>query len=247
MPVSSIGLDTVAPVDFVSSGIDGLDAMLAGKGCYRGSTVLVSGIAGAGKSTLAACFAQSTCGNGGRTLYFAFEESASQLMRNMHSVGVDLEASVKKDLLRIEPLRPTVFGLEERLVRVNTLVAKFQPDVVVMDPITSFTSIGNAGEIKSMLLRLLDHLKQLGTTTFLTSLTPGSKSDEETETEVSSMMDTWIIIRFRRTHGARRRQIYMHKALGIGHSQDIGELIVSNSGVIVKPFLADEEETEGAP
>ena len=235
-PITSLALDSTAPEEFISTGIEGLNDMLSGKGYYRGSTVLVSGVAGTGKSTLAACFAKSGGRKGRRSLYLAFEESGSQIVRNMRSLAIDLEADVEKGLLRIEPVRPSTFGLEEHLVRVHAIIREFQPDVVILDPITSFTSIGARIEIKAMLIRLLDYIKAKGINTLITSLTSGSGSDEETETEVSSIVDTWIIIRFQRTHGTRQRQIYVHKARGIAHSQSIGELVLSASGPMVKPF-----------
>ena len=218
------------------SGIAGLDDMLAGTGFYRGSTVLISGAAGTGKSTLGARFAEHVSESGGRSLIFAFEESASQVVRNMRSVGIDLEKHVRSGAMAIEAMRPSAFGLEEHLIRVHMLVEAFQPDAVILDPITSFTSIGGRTEVKAMIIRLLDHLKGLGITIVMPSLTPGSGSDEETETEVSSMVDAWIIVQFVRDRGIRRRQIYVHKARGIGHSQAVGELVFSPSGISVTPF-----------
>lgn len=243
LPITALGLESVAPTSFVSSGIAGLDDMLAGKGFYRGSTVLISGAAGTGKSTLSARFAEYVSESGGRSLIIAFEESASQVVRNMRSVGIDLEKHVHSGALAIEAMRPSAFGLEEHLIRVHMLVDAFRPDAVIMDPITSFTSIGGRAEIKAMLIRLLDYLKGRGITIVMPSLTPGNGSDEETETEVSSMVDAWIIVHFVRDHGIRRRQMYVHKARGIGHSQAVGELIFSPSGISVAPF----SPADGAP
>ena len=234
-------MDSVAPDEFVSTGIDGLDDMFSGKGYYRGSTVLVSGGAGTGKSTMAVSFAHSTCRNGGRSLYLAFEESASQIKRNMRSVGIDLAVYTNSNLLRIEPIRPSSFGLEEHLVEIHTMIDEFQPETVVLDPITSFTSLGSRFEIRALFTRTLDYLKKKGITTMLVNLTPGSGTDEETETAVSSIVDAWIILHFQRVKGRRQRQIYVHKARGIAHSHDIGELILSNAGISVKPFVSDRE------
>jgi circadian clock protein KaiC len=155
----------------------------------------------------------------------------------MRAVGIHLEDHVARGDLAIEAMRPTAFGLEEHLIRVHMMVEAFKPDAVIMDPITSFTSIGDRSEVKAMIIRLLDHLKGLGITIVMPSLTPGSSSDEETETEVSSMVDAWIIVHFVRKHGTRRRVIYMHKARGIGHSQDLGELVFSPSGIEVTPLI----------
>jgi circadian clock protein KaiC len=241
LPITSLDLDSAAPHEFVSTGIDGLDKMLDGKGYYRGSALLISGGAGTGKTTVAASFARITCHNNRRSLYLTFEESANQIVRNLHSVGIDLEAYIKRGLMRIEPIRPSTVGLEEHLVRVHTIIEEFEPDTVVLDPITSFTPIGSATEIGAMLTRLLDYMKEKGINSILTSLTPGMGSDEETDTGVSSVADTWIIINFLRTEMGRQRQIYVHKARGIAHSQTIGELVFSGSGPLVKPSIGNAE------
>ena len=240
LPITSVGLKSIAPDKYVSTGIQGLDDMFDGKGYYGGSTVLVSGCAGSGKSTLAMRFALSACRNGGRSLYLAFEESASQIVRNMQSIGLDIDADLESGRMHIEPIRPSAFGLEEHIVRMLSIIEELQPETVVMDPISSFSSIGKKVEIRALYTRVLDYLKGKGVNTMLVNLTPGSGSDEETEAAVSSIVDAWIIIRFERINGHRRRQIYVHKARGIGHSDEIGELILSSSGVTVKPFVFDQ-------
>ena len=245
LAISSTDLDSTAPNEFVSTGIAGLDDMIGGKGSYRGSTILVTGGAGTGKSTIGVCFARSTCQNGGRSLLLAYEESDSQILRNMRSIGIDLEPYSKNGLLRIEPMRPSTFGLEEHLVRMNRLVREFQPDTVVMDPITSFTTIGDKAEVRSMLFRMVNFLKNRQINALMTNLTPGSGTDEETEAAVSSLVDTWIVLRFQRSHATRRRQIYVHKARGIGHSHDIRELIMSPSGLTVQPFADVSDVARG--
>jgi circadian clock protein KaiC len=246
LPITSLVLETEAPTDFLSTGVDGLDRMLAGKGYYRGSTILVSGAAGTGKSTLAACLGARNCQNGDRCLYLSFEESTSQIVRNLRSIGIDIDPHIRNGLLRMEPIRPCNFGLEEHLVRVHAIVESFKPDIVIIDPITSFSGVGNRQNIKSLLLRVIDFIKAKGITVAMSSLTPGSGTSEETETEVSSIVDTWIIIRFKRTPAGRRRQIYVHKARGIGHTQTMGELVLSDAGVAVKPFAPITEAAGGA-
>ncbi len=236
LPITSTGLDAPASQDFVSTGITGLDSMLGGKGPYAGSTVLISGVAGTGKSTIAARIIESMAAQEKRGLYLPFEEPTRQLVRDMRSVGIDLETPSERGMVRIAPLRPNAFGLEEHLMRIELLVEEFEPEIVVMDPVTSFTPVGSTIEIKGMLVRLLHYLKSRGVTVIMPSLTRGSGTEEESDTEVSSLVDTWIIIRFIRERGVRRRQLYVHKARGIDHSQAIGELKLSHKGPLVRDF-----------
>lgn len=149
LPISSLGLDYPVTTERVSSGIATLDAMFGGKGYYRGSSVLISGTAGTGKSSLAAAFADSVCRRGDRCLYFSFEESPEQIARNMASIGIDLVNWVDKGLLRFVAKRPTQFGLEAHLVGLHVAVTDFKPVAVVMDPITSMSSIGETEQIKA--------------------------------------------------------------------------------------------------
>ena len=241
VPITSLEFNDVAPTDFISSGIEGLDRMLAGKGWYRGSTILISGGPGTGKSTLAANFARVNCTADSRSLVLAFEESQGQIQRNMLSVGIDLESVIKNDLLRIQAIRPGRFGLEEHLARVHTIIDDFKPDTVALDPITGFAAIGSRLEIRAMLTRLIDYLKSRGINAILTSLTPDKDSLESAETEVSSVVDTWITIRFHRIAGERKRQILINKARGIDHAQTRGELVLSSSGLTVKPWCDSGE------
>ena len=245
LPITSLGLDSVAPVTFVSSGIKGLDDMLAGTGFYQGSTVLISGAAGTGKTTLAARIAEHCSESGGRSLIIAFEESASQVVRNMRSVGINLAKHMDSGNLAIEAMRPGAFGLEEHLIRVHMLVETFQPNVVVLDPINSFTSIGDQVEVKAMIIRLLDYLKGLGITIMMPSLTAGGNLGQEAETEVLATVDAWLIVHFVRHQGIRRREIYVHKARGIGHSQSVGELVFSPSGISVTPSSPGDDTLRG--
>jgi circadian clock protein KaiC len=237
LPITSIGLGSIASDECITTGLDGLDVMLDGKGYFLGSSIMVSGSAGTGKTTFGACLAKGTCLRGGRSLYLSFEESASQLARNWRSVGIESDENTKKGLLRIEPMRPNAFGLEEHLGRVHRLVDEFRPDTVIMDPISCFLPLGGRLEVRAMLTRLMDYFKNKNITTLMTSLTPGGGMDEQTETEVSSIVDTWVVIRYRRVEGKRFREVYIHKARGIAHSQELGGLILSNSGPVVTPLV----------
>ena len=244
LPITATGLDAPAPQDYVSTGISGLDAMLGSTGPFVGSTVLISGVAGTGKSTIAARILESMASQDKRGLYLPFEEPTRQLVRDMSSVGIDLETPIERGMVRIAPLRPNAFGLEEHLMRIELLVEEFAPEIIVMDPVTSFTPVGSTLEIKGMLVRLLHYLKARGVTVIMPSLTRGSGTEEESDTEVSSLVDTWIIIRFIRERGIRRRQIYVHKARGINHSQAVGELILSHDGPLVRDFDGDSDGEE---
>jgi circadian clock protein KaiC len=247
LPITSLEFGTRVSTELVTTGIKGLDDMFAGKGWYRGSTVLISGGPGTGKSTLAAAYAKWTCKNGGRSLLLSFEESGGQIVRNMRSVGLHLDEFIEKGSMQIEPIRPGRFGLEEHLVRVHTIIDTFQPETVILDPITSFSSIGGHQEIHSMLTRLLDYIKLKGINTLLTSLTSARRIEEESGAEVSSIVDTWIILRFQQFNGERRRQILVHKARGIDHSHTIGELLFSSSGIVVQPFAGlPQEDGDGS-
>ena len=231
LPITSLALAHKAPAGRVSTGVSGLDEMLGGKGFYRGSSVLVSGTAGTGKSSVAARFASATCARGESCLYFAFEESPSQIIRNMRSVGVDLEPWVDKGLLHFHAVRPTSTGLEGHLVGMQKLVRKLRPDVVVVDPITSIVSVSGIYGVKSMLTRLVDFLKVQGITSIFTNLTFGSKREERTEEGISSLMDTWIVLWDGERDGQRTRGLYVVKSRGMAHSRELRELVVSRKGV----------------
>ena len=235
-PITSVGLESDAPESYVSSGVEGLDAMLADKGFYRGSSILVSGGAGTGKTTLAVSLALSTCRAGERSLYLSFEESTSQIVRNMASVGLDLKSCIKEGLLRISPMRPSFFGLEEHLVRIHKIIYDFKPASLIMDPITSFLPVGDQSEVRSMLTRLLDFCKMKQINVLMTSLTPGGASADLSQTEVSSIVDTWLIISYQLDKSERRRFISVHKARGLAHSNSVGLLIMSERGPQVEPL-----------
>jgi circadian clock protein KaiC len=231
LPVTSLGLQHTAPSQRVSSGIPQLDQMLGGKGYYRGSSVLLSGTAGTGKSSVAAAFVEAAVRRGERALYFAFEESPSQILRNMRSIGMDLEPWVKRGLLQFQASRPTLHGLEMHLLTVHECVRKFKPRVVVMDPVTNLINVGTALEAKSMLTRLIDYLKSHQITALFASLTSGGDTEERTDLGVSSLMDTWLLLRNLESAGERNRALYILKARGIAHSNQVREFVLSDKGV----------------
>jgi len=209
----------------------GLDEMLGGKGFFRGSSVLVSGTAGTGKSSIATKFANAACARGENCLYFAFEESPSQIIRNMRSVGIDLEPWIQKRLLHFHAVRPTSTGLEGHLANMQKLVKNLQPSVVVVDPITSIVSVSGIYGVKSMLTRLVDFLKVQQITSMFTNLTFGRYREERTEEGISSLMDTWIVLWDGERNGQRTRGLYVVKSRGMAHSRELRELVVSRKGV----------------
>jgi circadian clock protein KaiC len=234
LPITSLGLDYRVSRQRVSSGIAGLDEMLGGKGYYRGSTVLVSGTAGTGKTSLAATFAEATCRAGGRCLYFAFEESPEQLIRNMRSIGVDLDRWRKRGLLELSASRPTSSGLELRLLEMHEQVARARPATIVVDPVSNLVVAGSRAEAKAMLTRLVDHLKNAGITAFFTSLTPGADPLQETEVAISSLIDTWILVRDVETGGARARSLAIVKSRGMAHSNELREFHIGGEGIRIR-------------
>lgn len=231
LPITSLSLDHQVSTERISSGIERLDAMLSGKGYFRGSSILVSGTAGAGKSSLAAHLADATAQRGERCLYFAFEESEPQIIRNMRSIGLDLQQWVDQDLLRFHASRPTMQGLEMHLVAMHKIIRDYNPHVVVLDPVTNLTAAGTTMEVKSALMRLIDHLKSLQITAFLTSLTETASDIENSEVGISSLMDTWLLVKMIETNGERNRGIYVLKSRGMAHSNQIREFVFSDKGI----------------
>jgi circadian clock protein KaiC len=230
-PITSAGLDHVVSSERISTGIPRLDAMLGGKGFYRGSSILVSGTAGTGKTSIASYFAEETCSKGERCIYFAFEESMNQIMRNTRMIDVRLDPWVKKGLLKFQPARPTSHGLETHLSLIYKLVEEFNPSAAIFDPITNFISLGSEGEIKSMVTRLIDYLKMRQVTALFTNLTRGGRNLETTEAAVSSLMDTWMLLRDIELGGERTRGIYVMKSRGMSHSNQICEFLISGRGI----------------
>jgi circadian clock protein KaiC len=231
VPITSLVLTHKALRDRVSTGIATLDEMMEGKGFFRGSSVLVTGTAGTGKSSLAANFCSAACARGEVCLYFTFEESPSQILRNMRSVGLDLERWVKKRLLQFNAMRPTSTGLEGHLAVIHRLISQLRPSVVVIDPITNLVSPSGSYDVKSMLVRLVDFLKVEEITSMFTNLTFAGDPQERTEAAVSSLMDTWIVLRDSKPNGRPRRELYVLKSRGMEHSREVRELIVSKRGL----------------
>ena len=231
LPISSLGLTYPVSTARVSTGIPRLDAMLAAKGYFKGSNILVSGTAGAGKSSIAAAFADSVCTRGGRCLYWSSEEAPAQIIRNMGSIGFDLGRHVRKGLLHFHAVRPTIYGLESHLVAVHKLVTEFRPEAVVMDPITNLSAVGNDAEIKGMLTRVIDFLKSQAITAVFTSLTSGSSVAEQSEVGVSSLMDTWLLLSMVQSASERNRVLSLLKSRGMGHSNQMREFVLSDQGI----------------
>ena len=231
LPVTSLGLNHISTKERISTGIPRLDTMLSGKGYFRGSTILVSGTAGTGKTSLAAQFVEAACKRGERVLYFAFEESPSQFMRNMSSIGIHLEPWVKKGLLHFHATRPTLHGLEHHLTTTIKLITKVEPQIVILDPIDAFVIGGNQTEVKIMLLRLVDFLKMRNITAMFASLTNGGENQELTDMAISSLIDTWLLLRDIEIGGERNRGLYILKSRGMAHSNQIREFILTDHGI----------------
>jgi len=204
---------------------------LGGKGYYRGSSVLVTGTAGTGKSSMAVAFADAACKRGERCMYFSFEEAPDQIIRNMRSIGYDLQVSIKKDLMRFHSVRPTLYGLEMHLVEIHNLVKKYMPAVVIIDPVTNLTAIGEDEEIRAMLSRVIDFLKSQKITAFFTSLTSGSEAIEQSHVNISSLMDTWILLRMVESESERNRVLYLLKSRGMAHSNQMREFRLADGGI----------------
>ncbi len=235
LPLTSVGLNHNASQERVSTGIDTLDEMLGGKGYFRGSSILISGTAGTGKSSLASTFVAAACARGEKSLYFAFEESRQQICRNMRSIGLDLDSCAQAALLDFQTCRPTVFGLEAHLATMERVIMQKRPSVVVVDPITNFISLGADAEVKNMLMRLIDFLKTHQITTLFTSLTEPGISVEISSVGVSSLIDTWLLVRDIEMAGERNRGLYVLKSRGMSHSNQIREFVITDRGLDLIP------------
>jgi circadian clock protein KaiC len=235
MPITSSGMDYDVSNRRVTSGIPELDEMLGGKGYYEGSTAMLSGTAGTGKTSVAAHLANATCQRGERCLYFSFEESEAQILRNMNSIGIKLEPHVKKGLLKFYSTRPTVHGLEMHLLIMHKMIEEFGPSVVVVDPISNLQSAGTGADSSSMLIRLVDFLRKKHITAFFVSLTSGGAVAEATDQAISSLVDTWLLLRDIEFGGERNRAMYVLKSRGMAHSNQVREFIIGSKGVRLIP------------
>ena len=235
LPITALQLKYSVSDERISSGVPDLDGMLDGQGYFRGSTVLLSGTAGSGKTTLAASFADATCRRGERCLYIDFEESPQQVTRNMRSVGIDLEQWSKNGLLFHEAWRPTQFGIEMHLLRIHKLIEAVKPQAVILDPITNLVSSSTEKEVHSMLLRLIDTMKSAGITAVLVSLTGGGSTLEGTSVGISSLTDTWILLRDIELNGERNRCLYVLKSRGMAHSNQLREFVLTDDGIQLVP------------
>lgn len=231
LPVTSLKLEKSVSSERVSTGLPALDSMLGGKGVFKGSSVLVSGTAGTGKTSIAAYFANESCNRGERCIYFAFEESPSQIVRNMRSIGLDLEPHVKNDLLIFHASRPTLYGLEMHLVAMHKLINKNKPKMVVLDPITNLVTVGSVSEVKSMLIRLIDFLMEEQITVVFTALSLNTIVNEQTDEGVSSLVDSWLLVKDIEFNGERNRGMYIMKSRGSGHSNQVREFVITNHGL----------------
>jgi circadian clock protein KaiC len=240
LPVTSIELKHAVSDERISSGIPALDHMLGGKGYFRGSSVLISGTAGTGKTSIAAHFANAACARGERCIIFSFEESSDQVSRNMRSIGIDLGRWINKGLLRFYAARPTTFGLEMHLVKMHKMIRNFDPSVVVVDPVTGLIDSGTQAETRSMLLRLIDFLKQKQITALMTTLTGGADAQEQTEVNISSLVDTWLLLRDIESNGERNRGLYILKSRGAAHSNQIREFLLTDHGVELRNVYLGE-------
>ena len=241
LPVTSLKLENEVSTQRISTGINDLDKMLSGKGFFRGSSVLVSGTAGTGKTSIAACFADACCKRKERCIYFAFEEAPQQIVRNMQSIGMDLDSHIKSGLLQIHAARPTTFGLEMHLVSIHKKVKKFKPKVVILDPITNLVTVGTMSEVKAILIRLIDFMQCEGITVMFTALVYSKEFNVQADEGVSSLVDTWLLVRDIELNGERNRGIYIMKSRGMNHSNQVREFIISDNGIsLMDVYLGSE-------
>lgn len=246
-PITSLGLDYSSSTDRISTGIASLDQMLDGQGYFRGSSVLITGSAGTGKTSLAATLVDAACRRGERCLYFAFEEAPSQTIRNMLSIGIDLKQWVNQGNLHFRAVRPSFYGTEMHLLTIQKLVEEFHPDIIVVDPVTNLTAIGSESEVKSLMVRLIDYLKMKQITTLFTGLTTEGGEESNSELGVSSLMDTWILVRNLESNGERNRGLYVLKARGMAHSSQIREFRLTNDGLqLVNVYVGPEGVLTGS-
>lgn len=231
LPVTSLQLNREVSSQRISSGIPEMDNMLGGKGFFRGSTILVSGTAGTGKTSLAATFVDAACKRGEKCLYFAFEESPAQIIRNMRSIGIDLQKHVDAGLLQFQASRPTLYGLEMHLVNIHKKISTFKPKVVILDPISNLVTAGQLSEVKSILLRLIDYVQGLSITALFTALNLNTLATELTDEGVSSLVDSWITIRDIESNAERNHGLHIMKSRGMKHSNQVREFVITDRGL----------------
>jgi circadian clock protein KaiC len=241
LPVTSLQLGNEVSSQRVSSGIPSLDEMLGGKGFFRGSSILISGTAGSGKTSIATCFANAACLRKDRCLFFAFEESSPQIIRNMRSINIDLAQHVKNGLLKFSTSRPTLHGLEMHLVVFYKLIRQFKPKVVILDPITNLITVGDPGEVKSILIRLIDFLQNEQITVMFTALTLNGNRQSQTDEDVSSLVDTWISLRDLEYNGERNHTLYILKSRGMKNSNQVREFLISHDGIQIGEVVLGPE------
>lgn len=241
VPITASNLEHQSSNERVTTGVPGLDQMLGGQGYFRGSTVLVSGTAGSGKSSLAAHLARATCSRGEKCLYVSYEESPQQILRNMASIGLDLRKDMQSGLLRISSHRPTSLGLEGHLAVLHKITSEFKPSTVVVDPVGTMASAGAMYDAHLMLVRMIDFFKERGVTVLLTSLTHGGEATEATDMAVSSLVDTWLLVKSVENNGERSRLLYVLKSRGMAHSNQVREFLITSEGIdLVEPYVGPE-------
>ena len=247
LPVTSLQLDVNVSRETVSSGIESLDKMLGGSGFFKGSSILVSGTAGTGKTSIASSFVHYNCLDKKKCIYFAFEESPMQILRNMGSIGIDLSRHVEDGLLEFHAARPTLHGLEMHLVSIHKKIARFKPDIVILDPITNLITVGSVSEVKAMLIRLVDFLQNEKITVMFTALALNNTLNEQTDEGISSLVDAWLLIRDIELNGERNRGLYVMKSRGMGHSNQVREFVISDDGLnLVDVYLGPEGVLTGS-
>lgn len=247
LPVTSLNLDKPVSSERLSSGIPSLDEMLTKGGFFKGSSILVSGTAGTGKTSVAASFANAACSRNEKCLFFAFEESPQQIIRNMKSIGMNLQQHLDKGRLKFYASRPTLYGLEMHLVAIHKAIRKFKPQVVVLDPITNLITVGSVSEVKSMLVRLIDFFQAEQITVMFTALSLNNIVNEQTDEGVSSLVDAWILIRDIESNGERNKGLYIMKSRGMAHSNQVREFVITEKGLeLVDVFIGPEGVLTGS-
>ncbi|MGI4022001.1 MAG: circadian clock protein KaiC [Janthinobacterium lividum] len=247
LPVTALKLDKEISTERVSSGIFQLDDMMGGKGFYRGSSILISGSAGMGKTSIAATFANEACNRGEKCIYFAFEESPNQIMRNMLSIGINLKNHVDNHLLYFQASRPTLNGLEMHLLAIHKYIRKIEPTIIILDPITNLTTVGSVSEVRLMLIRLVDFLQEEQITVMFTALTLNTVVNEQTDEGVSSLVDAWIKVSDIEFNGERNRGLYIMKSRGMKHSNQVREFVINNYGLnLIDVYLGPEGVLTGS-